>query len=66
MELGEGDERKMGFNSFVSTIVLCIPSYESIECSGDARADKKSSFDSAALAMLYELRRVGKLVILGT
>nr|POE80610.1 endoribonuclease dicer like 3a [Quercus suber] len=33
---------------------------------GDARADKKSALDSAALAMLYELERQGKLVVGGS
>jgi len=32
-------------------------------CTGDPRADKKSSFDSAALVMLNELARLEKLVI---
>ncbi|XP_060673707.1 endoribonuclease Dicer homolog 3a isoform X2 [Ziziphus jujuba] len=63
IELGEGCERRMGFNSFVSNIILTIPNFGNIECSGDARADKKSSLDSAAVAMLYELQRLGKLVI---
>lgn len=40
-----------------------IPKFGSMECTGDARADKKSALDSAALVMLYELERQGKLVI---
>ncbi|KAM6559383.1 hypothetical protein CsatA_028622 [Cannabis sativa] len=63
IELGEGLEKRTGFNSFVSDIVLYIPNSGDIECTGDAKADKKSSFDSAALAMLYELEKLGKLVI---
>ncbi|PON73127.1 Endoribonuclease Dicer-like3a [Parasponia andersonii] len=63
IELGEGSERRTGFNSFVSDIILYIPNFGNIECTGDARADKKSSLDSAALVMLYELERQGKLII---
>lgn len=66
MELGEGFERRLGFNSFISSIVLYIPNFGNIQCTGDARADKKSSLDSAALALLYELQRRGKLVIGGS
>ncbi|MBA0693973.1 hypothetical protein Goari_004309 [Gossypium aridum] len=39
------------------------PGYDIIECTGDAKADKKSSSDSAALFMLYELEQRGKLII---
>lgn len=63
IELGEGSERRKCFNSFISSITLYIPNYGNIQCYGDARADKKSSFDSAALVMLYELQRRGKLII---
>uniref|UniRef100_A0A2N9FHP3 Uncharacterized protein n=1 Tax=Fagus sylvatica TaxID=28930 RepID=A0A2N9FHP3_FAGSY len=66
IEFDEGSERRSGFNSFVSRITLHIPKYGSLECTGDARADKKSSLDSAALVMLYELERLGKLVIGGS
>lgn len=66
IEFDEGSERRSGFNSFVSRITLHIPKYGSLECTGDARADKKSSLDSAALVMLYELERLGKLVIDGS
>lgn len=52
-----------GFNSFESMITLTIPNFGKIELTGEARADKKSSFDSAALVMLYELERRGKIVI---
>ncbi|PHU09302.1 hypothetical protein BC332_21162 [Capsicum chinense] len=38
-----------------------MPSFESVE--RDERADKKSSLDSAALCMLYELERQGKIAI---
>ena len=63
MEIGEGAERKKGFISFVSKITLNVPRFGIIECTGDARADKKSSCDSAALIMLYELEHLGKLII---
>ncbi|XP_059458543.1 endoribonuclease Dicer homolog 3 [Corylus avellana] len=66
IEFGEGSEIRTGFNSYVSRIILHIPKYGSLECTGDARADKKSSLDSAALAMLYELEQQGKLVISGS
>ncbi|KAH1244660.1 Endoribonuclease Dicer 3 [Glycine max] len=33
----------------LSKITLCIPNYGNIECKGEARSDKKSSFDSAAI-----------------
>ncbi|XVE97781.1 hypothetical protein REPUB_Repub03eG0048300 [Reevesia pubescens] len=63
MEIGEGAERKKGLISFVSKITLNVPRFGIIECTGDARADKKSSWDSAALDMLYELQQLGKLII---
>ncbi|XP_042485493.1 endoribonuclease Dicer homolog 3a [Macadamia integrifolia] len=63
IEFGEGSERRVGFSSFVSKISLHIPNDGAIELTGDQRADKKSSFDSAALLMLYELGRQGKCVI---
>ncbi|XP_062101177.1 endoribonuclease Dicer homolog 3 [Humulus lupulus] len=63
IELGEGSEKRTGFNSYVSDIVLYIPNSGDIGCTGDARADKKSSLDSAALVMLYELEQQGKLII---
>ncbi|KAM4130309.1 hypothetical protein ACJW30_01G091100 [Castanea mollissima] len=66
IEFGEGSEIRNGFNSFVSRISLHIPKFGSMECTGDARADKKSALDSAALVMLYELERQGKLVIGGS
>lgn len=63
MEFGEGSERRTGFNSFWSNIILQIPNAGSIECEGDARADKKSSLDSASLVMLKELQRQGRVNI---
>ncbi|XP_061374933.1 endoribonuclease Dicer homolog 3-like [Gastrolobium bilobum] len=55
--------RSKGHNCFVSKITLCIPNDGNIECEGEARSDKKSSCDSAAVQMLYELQRLGKLKI---
>ncbi|XP_050366617.1 endoribonuclease Dicer homolog 3a-like [Argentina anserina] len=51
--------------SFISTITLYIPNFGSIECTGDPRSDKKSSLDSAALTMLYDLERQGRIIIGG-
>ncbi|XP_058760418.1 endoribonuclease Dicer homolog 3a-like [Vicia villosa] len=59
----EGLEGSKGTNCFVSKITLCIPDHGNIECNGEARADKKSSFDSAAVNVLYELQRLGKVKI---
>ncbi|XP_019435974.1 PREDICTED: endoribonuclease Dicer homolog 3b-like [Lupinus angustifolius] len=59
----EGLEGSKGQNCFVSKISLCIPNGTALECEGEARPDKKTSHDSAALQMLYELHRLGKLKI---
>ncbi|KAK8543151.1 hypothetical protein V6N13_136315 [Hibiscus sabdariffa] len=64
-EIGEGAERKNRFTSFVSKITLNVPGLGIIECTGEARYDKKSSFDSAAIVMLYKLEQQRKLVIGG-
>ena len=58
--LFEGMER---YQAFVSKITLHVPFYGTIECTGDRRPDKKGSFDTAALAMLYELQEQGLLII---
>ncbi|OVA04235.1 Ribonuclease III domain [Macleaya cordata] len=63
IEFGEGSEKRIGFNSYISTITLHIPNSGAVELTGDHRADKKSSLDSAALVMLYELGRQGKCII---
>ncbi|XAR57557.1 hypothetical protein NMG60_11025738 [Bertholletia excelsa] len=63
IEFVEGSDRRTGFNSFVSKISLTIPDFGIIDVSGDPKADKKSSFDSAALLMLYRLQQEGKLII---
>ncbi|KAK4365008.1 hypothetical protein RND71_016366 [Anisodus tanguticus] len=63
IECGEGSDQRKVYNSFASQISLTIPNYGLIELTGDERADKKSSLDSASLLMLYELERQGKIVI---
>ncbi|KAM3218378.1 endoribonuclease Dicer 3a [Capsicum annuum] len=63
IECGEGADKRRVYNSFASQISLTIPDYGVIELTGDERADKKSSLDSAALCMLYELERQGKIAI---
>ncbi|KAL8236785.1 hypothetical protein R6Q59_017866 [Mikania micrantha] len=62
-EIGEGDDKRRAFNNFESRISLTIPDCGVIEVTGEPRADKKSCFDSAALLMLYELKRLGKIII---
>ncbi|KAL2346622.1 hypothetical protein Fmac_000622 [Flemingia macrophylla] len=59
----EALEGSQGHNCFVSKITLCIPNYGNIECKGEVRCDKKSSFDSAAVEMLLELQRLGKVLV---
>jgi endoribonuclease Dicer len=49
--------------AFASTITLHIPNGDIISLTGDGRADKKSSQDSAALLMLYELQRRGRFQV---
>ncbi|XP_060208248.1 endoribonuclease Dicer homolog 3a isoform X1 [Lycium barbarum] len=63
IECGEGPDKRKVYNTFASQISLTIPDYGLIELTGDERADKKSSLDSASLLMLYELERRGKIVI---
>ncbi|PRQ25534.1 putative ribonuclease III post-transcriptional gene silencing PAZ-Argonaute family [Rosa chinensis] len=64
IEFGEGSEKRIGFSSFQSKISLHIPNSCTIVCTGDPRADKKTSMDSAVVSMLHELQRRRKLVIL--
>ncbi|KAK2645038.1 hypothetical protein Ddye_020233 [Dipteronia dyeriana] len=66
MVFGEGCDQRQGFNSYTSTITLCIPGSGDIVCTGDPRPDKKTSFDSATVVMIYELQRQGKIVIAGS
>lgn len=49
-------------NLFKSEITLHLPDsmHTIITIDGDVRTDKKSSQDSAALAMLYELQKLGR------
>ncbi|KAK1669062.1 hypothetical protein QYE76_057221 [Lolium multiflorum] len=49
--------------SFATTIALQIPSDDKISLTGDGFADKKSAMDSAALLMLHELQRRGRLQV---
>uniref|UniRef100_A0ACD5XC55 Uncharacterized protein n=1 Tax=Avena sativa TaxID=4498 RepID=A0ACD5XC55_AVESA len=49
--------------SFASTIKLQIPNSDAISLMGDSFADKKSAMDSAALVMLHELQRRGRLQV---
>ncbi|KAL9244062.1 hypothetical protein vseg_017874 [Gypsophila vaccaria] len=63
IEFGEGPNKKKGFNSFMSKISLCIPDIGVLEAMGEWRLDKKSSQDSAALSLLRELEKQGKLII---
>ncbi|KAG9458819.1 hypothetical protein H6P81_003327 [Aristolochia fimbriata] len=59
------DERK-GFHSFISTVILHRPNVEVIEVTGQQRADKKSSQDSAVLVLLDELQKRGVCTIEGS
>lgn len=65
IEFDDGVEKRKGFSSFTSRINLYIPNHGSIECTGDPRADKKGSFDSAALGVLHELEKRGRIIISG-
>ncbi|XP_065848463.1 endoribonuclease Dicer homolog 3 [Euphorbia lathyris] len=60
IENGKTIER---FNNFVTKITVNIPNQGCIECTGEGRPDKKSAYDSAAVAMLYKLREEGYLTI---
>ncbi|XP_041994061.1 endoribonuclease Dicer homolog 3-like isoform X1 [Salvia splendens] len=51
------------FCSFESRISLTIPDSGKLELTGEARGDKKSSYDTAAIAMLRELERRGRIRI---
>ncbi|KAJ0670862.1 hypothetical protein HanOQP8_Chr13g0479331 [Helianthus annuus] len=63
IEIGEGVDKRTAFNKFESEISLNIPNYGIIKLMGEPRADKKSSCDSAALLMLYQLQRQRMLKI---
>ncbi|XP_021852349.2 endoribonuclease Dicer homolog 3 [Spinacia oleracea] len=63
MEFGQGSDKRTGFNSFTSKISLLIPDSGVMEATGEQRADKKNSQDSAALHLLYQLEKQGKVVI---
>lgn len=59
--LTEFSDGSTGFNSYTSIISLTIPEYGTIKLTGESRADKKRSYDSAAIVMLHELHGNGKL-----
>lgn len=63
VEVGEGCEKRACFIAFESKICLCIPEFGDVEVTGDKRADKKSSLDAAAIALLLELQNRGLLNI---
>uniref|UniRef100_A0A1J3J3H8 Endoribonuclease Dicer-like protein 3 n=1 Tax=Noccaea caerulescens TaxID=107243 RepID=A0A1J3J3H8_NOCCA len=56
-EFTDGDEKRTSFSSFISTITLRIPNREAVMYTGEPGPDKKSSFDSAVVELLYELER---------
>ncbi|XP_018503569.2 endoribonuclease Dicer homolog 3a isoform X1 [Pyrus x bretschneideri] len=60
-----GESSTKYFNSFVAQVTLHIPNSGVIECTGDARPDKGSSEDSAAVVLFQELQRQGRVVIGG-
>ncbi|XP_020256312.1 endoribonuclease Dicer homolog 3b-like isoform X2 [Asparagus officinalis] len=53
----------MGFNRYTSSITLHVPNSPAFHLEGEPRADKKSSRDSAALAMLRALEKMGFCVL---
>ncbi|KAL5698311.1 helicase protein [Ranunculus cassubicifolius] len=63
VQVGVGPESRTACNIFVANITLHIPNFGPIDLSGEERGDKKSSQDSAALKMLYELERRGNCTI---
>lgn len=63
VECGDTIDKRTSVNTFQCHISLTIPHYGVIELKGDPKADKKTSFDSAALFMLHELERLGKIKI---
>ncbi|XP_068656481.1 endoribonuclease Dicer homolog 3a isoform X2 [Aristolochia californica] len=64
--VSKGPDERKGFNSFISTVVLHRPNIEVIEVTGQQRADKRSSQDSAALVLLDELQKRGVCTIGGS
>ncbi|XP_011019322.1 PREDICTED: endoribonuclease Dicer homolog 3 [Populus euphratica] len=63
IEFGEGPQKRKGFDSHVSKIILKMLSFGVVECEGEARADKKTSYDSAGLVML---QKWGQVIIGGS
>ncbi|XP_072998886.1 endoribonuclease Dicer homolog 3a isoform X1 [Typha latifolia] len=58
-----GSKGRNGLQSFVSRITLHLPNSIVINLVGEQRADKKSSQDSAAIFMLYELEKQGRCLV---
>uniref|UniRef100_A0A1D1ZF59 Endoribonuclease Dicer 3a n=1 Tax=Anthurium amnicola TaxID=1678845 RepID=A0A1D1ZF59_9ARAE len=58
--VGDDTGKTKRFNSFISKIKLHLPDSIPVEIVGERRFDKKSSQDSAALLMLYELQKRGR------
>ncbi|XP_020690291.1 endoribonuclease Dicer homolog 3a isoform X2 [Dendrobium catenatum] len=58
-----GVDGKKGVLKFISSITMHFPDSSMIKLAGESRLDKKSSQDSAALVMLYELERLGRCSI---
>ncbi|KAG0500438.1 hypothetical protein HPP92_000510 [Vanilla planifolia] len=54
---------KKGVPYFISSITLHLPDLAIVNLTGESRLDKKSSQDSAALLMLYELEKQGRCSI---
>ncbi|CAN1351379.1 Endoribonuclease Dicer homolog 3a [Linum perenne] len=63
VEVGDEGSKRTVLNTFTAKITLNIPSFGVIECNGFPRADKKTAYDSAALAMLRDLQTKQQLII---
>lgn len=57
---GAKSRKASNLHSFVSSITMHLPDSTVIKLTGERCLDKKSSQDSAALAMLYELEKQGR------
>ncbi|KAJ6793943.1 endoribonuclease Dicer-like protein 3a [Iris pallida] len=63
-EAAIGIEGKNGLQRFVSSITLHLPNSIPIKLKGDMQPDKKTSQDSAAMVMLYELQKQGRCSVI--
>ncbi|KAF3783235.1 Endoribonuclease Dicer-like protein 3a [Nymphaea thermarum] len=54
---------QLAAEGFISKVILHLPDSDTVEVEGAEKADKKSSMDSAALALLYKLGELGKCII---